>query len=339
NRDDLEQRPRPVSGSELEPNHLLGPLLGAATANRAVIAASLEESLGRLIEGKDEVRAYLAAEVALYLENFTRWMVGVREVPEEWSRLSDLIHRDHFDAVRRLARSRLTLAYRLLANGLFDADEFLERFGLGGFFEVIWFAMSRNDFRKSYADDCLYYINAEAEPGENPGLTRTITHLTVLGKAAIEWELPWCNLNLSKVIDFTVALEVIHDNELRNVASPDSIGPSALFGAFVALAVKLEAEQEGEESPQPLTIWLSYDIRPITVALRPLLLERFGYCPPEVSWQDALGCCRFTPEQDAFVRRWIAGEVSFISRGDSKAHPRPKRTRRSGSKHRPPKGD
>ena len=122
-------------------------------------------------------------------------------------------------------------------------------------------------------------------------------------------------------------------------ASPESIGPDALFGAFVALAVILEVEQDHRKITRSYTpSWLQSATRPIEV-LRLLLLERLGNRPGEVSWQDALGRCHFTPEQDAFVRRWIEGEVSFIDLADAGATAPPKRTRRLDRKQSPSKSE
>jgi nucleoside phosphorylase len=333
-RDDPGRRVRANDESDLRPGDLLGLLLGAAEANRDMIASSLEDSLGLLIECEDEAQATVAAEVMLMIRSRSR----VQKAGEGWVHLSNYIRRDHSAAVGRLARTRLTLAHQLLLDDRIDADEFLGSFGPGGFFTSVRFEMELNSFYYPVADSCLGSIMTKADRGKNLEVTQGLSHLAALGRTAIDRDLPWFDRDFSTKIDsanFHLAM-MLNTRSEDHVASLRSIGPDALFGAFVALAVKLEVENTLKDSPQYLTGWLQSDTRPITVVLRPLLLERFGNRPAEVPWPDTLGRCHFSPEQDAFVRRWIAGEVSFIDRGDAGAQPPPKRTRRPGGKHQPP---
>ncbi len=328
-------RPRrevvPSGEPSLLPRDILRSLFGAAEANRDVMISLLADSLGLLIKGKDKARARLAAEFAVYIGNNIMRIMNISHDEAEWGhRLSDRVLRDHTEAIRRLAPSCLTLAHRLLLDDRLDVREFLAHFGPGGFFTEIRITLDPSVTFLSVADSCLRSIDTMAKAGKDTRLTRCLSLLAALGAAAIEGALPWFDFDFST------------NNSVRNVyigtaahadshaVNPESIPSDALFGAFVVLAVRLEVEHCDELSPKPLTGWIQVDTRPITVVLCPILLERYGSRPSQVSGQEALGGCHFSPEQDIFVQRWIAREVSFIAgrkKGGAKPETDPGRRR------------
>ena len=162
-----------------------------------MIASSLEDSLGHLIEGEDEARASLAVEIALYVALFVDGTSGSWKDREEWTQLGDRIRRNHSVAIGRLVRSRLNLAKLELKEGQMDADEFLERFGPGGFFTETQLTLIPNAYFWSVVNICLRSIAKVNDPAKNPWLTRRFSELATLGRAAINRGLPWFDRDFS----------------------------------------------------------------------------------------------------------------------------------------------
>jgi len=314
----LGRSPTPSDADDLVSN-----LLHTSDENRGTVAETIEASLGRHMNGPDETKALLSAEVAITLmllihRRSSRTQPNP-ELTEYWRpRWSEMMSRNS-KMIGDLMRKSSWVA---------QAGAFVGELPLGKFVE--WHG-PKAIFKESPSST---YVGAWSPLGQ-PHLYRLLNaptaassqirrheerELEQIGEALLRSKTPWTSKP-----DYTRHLmSWICDTRHPASKAPDAppaVPTSALFGGLLLAAAAIEAIERTKETAPLLRQLSRPDARfGLFSPLRQTLLARITSLPIE-KVKAELNPVAFTREQAEFLTRWATRDINLVRHHGKRAAP------------------
>jgi len=301
--------PRLFRPDNIQPVEILNSLLICAAENRSAVGASFEQFLTTEVQQeKDEIRTYLALEVANNFEialyrRHRRFVDPPPECSEFWNQLSKRWSKEFHPRKEALAPKHLMLCWDGVFAGEIPLSKLVEWHGLEGLFqESVSHMLSFSHL--SIAELSIYYaMEKRPKRKTKKELTSTLSRLVEIGRMILQAKAPF--ISSEAVGTFGFPSHLFH--QIKN--GPVRLDGGALFGAICVCAVFLELSAPNSRNEREF----ANEVKKIPFPLvSDVLLARLQG-PFGAELENALAKAGFSPEQRAFISRWIRKEISLVS--------------------------
>jgi hypothetical protein len=324
-------------------------LITASEQNREIVAESFKENIVEEVKRDSREDGLTALELGLHLTWPIESGATREEKPQSliqfWSGISGDIIKEVKEYIVAQSSIDLPLSVYAYNKRLVPIKEIIKRFGIGGLFQPTQFVILK-DIRQepisiTLIRDCLYAIYSG-----NSSSNDRCNDLAEIGRLALSIPLPCVSVKRGREMYPNTTL-IIENNEIQKQSDNSDIDPDILFGIFTVFAVWIElyideALKKARKPPKHRNqrktkkyieyssigkrlyqsmlgqginadtfLSLIYKSKiAIFKNLKPILLSRFGVIK-QAEVDNSISNCRFTPEQEQFVRRWSNQQIGL----------------------------
>lgn len=309
----LENRPTLFA----EGDDLIGNLLHTGLDSRNTVTETLEGGLREYIIGTDEVRAGLAAEIAVTLPIFVhRRRLDVDtpspELLDHWRPAFNRVLTSCHDRVQALLMKYPFIARAAKAVGLITLTQFAQWHGPKAILKETASGTQSGAWTAIGQAFLYHLIQAPYSHSMAEMAVRDVPELEEIGTILLRNRIPW-----SSRPDFALFfIDWVYAGPRRSDVQPPSQMPSissaALFGGFLLAATAVEAS---ERTKQAVTLLKRLSqTEPHFGLLKPLQKTLLGRISPQDlgTIKGEVSAAALTDEQANFVIQWATRKVNFI---------------------------
>ena len=285
-------------------SEIIGSLLCTTVENRVPIADSIEKLLTERVNKGNEPEALFALEVGLELSAYLPpQKMGHGELYKFWAEVSDRIDTNCSHHVEMLLPKSVILCYRLFFSRKVCIADLIKWHGAKTIFIANYFPL----ISAYYTPLARVFIRSILMNEEE-----WLDELKDVSRILPSCSLPWIKKKQIPPMSFlNYLLEEIENNKLSNsLVKPLNLDSEVLFGAFVLIAVLLEAEKLRIQNLKGIEA-IKKSQFPFFNLIRSAFIARFEEVPAD-KVQAEMDRCGFTTEQQDFVWRWILREANFV---------------------------
>jgi hypothetical protein len=284
------------------PASILVNILSSATENFRTIADTFEVLLVEQITNNNEPRAVLALELTLVGSLYG--VNSIRQGSESkvfWEEVFERITKACSNHIKMLLKKHVSLCVAAFYKGEVSIREFIKWHGVIGIFKTNFNTLFGFGL-VSAANTIL--MNTIMMTGYNGKQSKQsiISDLKDLGDAALHSDLPFINNPLSNDLSFIHFGASLINKTQKNL----EFNSDTLFGAFILLATTLEIGTQDR-----LIQAIKERTFPLFQLMQSVFMGRFDSVYAD-RVQAEIDCCKFAPEQQAFIRQWVRKTINFV---------------------------